>query len=102
MKVKKGTKVRMSPALKTALRGKCGEAGKHLGPMCEGDCWGCSSAHVEEFGDCVGIVEGLVDFNNCKPKDPAYDKRKLGPEVDVRWQPSKLRYGYHPDQLIKA
>lgn len=96
--MKKGTRVRMSEELKRALRGKCGEAGRHLGPFDPGegddpggDCWGCSSPHVEEFGDCVGIVEGLVDFGTSK-----------GPEVNVRWLPSKLRYGYHPDQLVRA
>ena len=44
--------------------------------------------HVEEFGDCVGVVEGPVDCATSQ-----------GPEVDVRWQPSNLRYGYHPDSL---
>lgn len=47
-----------------------------------------SGDHVDEFGDCIGIVEGLVD----------YGKQK-GPEVDVRWHPSKLRYAYHPLDL---
>lgn len=91
MKTKKGMRVMMSPALKAALRGECGKAGKHLGPSCEGDCWGCSSAHVDEFGDCVGLVEGLIDYGTQK-----------GPEVEVLWLPSRLRYGYHPDQLIPA
>jgi len=55
-----------------------------------------SAAHVDEFGDCIGIVEGLLDYNNAgEPRDPA----KIGPEVDVRWQPSALRYGYHPEHL---
>lgn len=41
--------------------------------------------HVDEFGDCIGIVEDQID--------PRY------PEVNVRWQPSKLRYGYDPSGL---
>lgn len=86
--MKKGTRVRMSEDYKRQLRGRCGVAGKHLGPMCEGDCWGCSSAHVEEFGDCVGIVEDLLQ-PNC-------------PEVNVRWLPSKLRYAYDPINLVKV
>lgn len=45
---------------------------------------GCAE-HVDEFGGCVGIVDG-------KP-DPDWE------EVDVRWQPSGLRYAYHPDDL---
>lgn len=69
--MKPGTKVIMSQVLKDKLR-KNG-----------------SSAHVKEFGKCIGIVDGLMDFGN----------GILGPEVDVRWQPSKLRYGYHPDDL---
>jgi hypothetical protein len=55
--------------------------------------------HVREFGRCVGMVLGLLDYNNCKPGDPDYDSSKLGPEVDVRWQPSNLRYGYDPEDL---
>jgi len=44
--------------------------------------------HIEEFGDCVGIVQG-----------PMFLPPSTAPEVDVRWQPSNLRYGYHPDEL---
>lgn len=54
------------------------------------DCLGCSIDHIKEFGDCIGIVIGLVDYGS-----------QQGPEVDVRWQPSNLRYGYHPDLLDK-
>jgi len=43
--------------------------------------------HIKEFGECIGTVEGLVDYGT-----------QLGPEVNVRWQPSGLRYGYDPDQ----
>jgi hypothetical protein len=56
-----------------------------------------SHDHVEEFGDCIGIVIGPTDYNNCKPDDPNYDPAKVGPEVDVRWQPSNLRYAYNPE-----
>jgi hypothetical protein len=71
--MKAGTHVRMSARLKRALRDN-----------------GCGD-HVDEFGDCVGIVEGPVDFGT-----------QQGPEVDVRWQPSGLRYAYHPSQLVRA
>ena len=97
-----GTRVRMSERLKQRYRGKCGEAGRLLGPFDpedDGDCWGCGSAHVEEFGDCVGIVIGLTDNNNCSPDDANYDPSHTGPEVDVRWQPSNLRYAYPPEDL---
>jgi hypothetical protein len=67
--VKPGTIVRMRRSIKLALRRN-----------------GCDQ-HVREFGGCVGIVEG-----------PAYPSG-AGPEVDVRWLPSRLRYGYDPDEL---
>lgn len=47
--------------------------------------------HVEEFSECVGLVEGPVEW-----------KTQMGPEVDVRWQPSNLRYAYHPEELELA
>lgn len=95
--MKPGTRVRMSEGHKLALRGKCGRAGRHVGPFDPGegddpggDCWGCSSAHVDEFGSCVGIVEGHM-------KGPNGEE---WPEVDVRWLPSGLRYGYKPSELV--
>lgn len=106
MTLAKGTIVRMSEGLKAKLRGKCGVAGKHLGPfdgeltpgyviIRDEDCWGCSSAHVAEFEDCDGIVIGPLNYNNPGESDPT----KIGPEVDVRWQPSNLLYGYDPAEL---
>lgn len=77
--MKPGLRVRMGEALKEEFR--------------RNDCAG----HVKEFGECIGIVEGLVDYNN--EGDEPYDPLKRGPEVNVRWQPSGLRYGYHPDFL---
>lgn len=47
-----------------------------------------SHAHVKEFGRCYGYVEGLVDYGN-----------QQGPELNVRWMPSKLRYAYAPEHL---
>ncbi len=93
-----GSVVKMSENLKRKFRGKCGEAGEHLGPFDPGggtledpggDCWGCSTQHVDEFGDCVGIV-GESYF----PNDP--DDKHL----EVKWQPSGLRYGYDPADLV--
>jgi len=34
---------------------------------------------VDEFGHCIGVVEGLVDYGNSS-----------GPEADVRWMPKEL------------
>lgn len=48
-----------------------------------------SREHLKEFGDCTGIVQGLTEYGN-----------QQGPEVDVRWQPSNLRYAYMPDDLV--
>ncbi len=62
MTFERGARVRMTEALKAGLR--------------VNDC----AAHVEEFGDCVGIVDGPADG--------------YGPDLDVRWQPSGLRYAY--------
>lgn len=82
-----GTRVRMSDRLRARLRSPCGEAG-HLGPFDPDDataCWGCSGAHVDEFGGCEGTVIG-----------PAFAD---GPDVDVRWWPSGLLYAYLPEEL---
>lgn len=76
--IKAGQRVTMSRALMDELRA------------------GGSGAHVDEFGGCIGIVEGLLDYN-APGSPPSADK--FGPEVDVRWLPSRLRYGYHPDKL---
>lgn len=63
--------VRMSEALKIAL--------------CQNEC----SDHVAEFGDCVGEVEGPVDWGN----------GHTGPEINVRWKPSGPLYTYDPTWL---
>lgn len=66
-----GTLVKMTQRLRENLR--------------RNDC----SEHVDEFGSCVGIVQGLASWGD----------GSSGPEVDVRWQPSNLRYAYDPDLL---
>jgi len=50
-----------------------------------------SGDHVAEFGERLGIVAGPVDFGG-----------QLGPEVDVRWLPEELRYGYAPERLVRV
>jgi hypothetical protein len=63
-----------------------------LGPFDPDDgyaCWGCSTAHVEEFGDCIGTVLGPAELDGPSPT----------PCVDVRWEPSGLRYAYGLDDL---
>jgi hypothetical protein len=69
--MKKGDIVKMSEFLKQTLKGN-----------------GCEE-HVIEFGNCIGIVEG-----KCYPDNEFAD------EVDVRWQPSGLRYAYFPEELV--
>jgi len=69
-RIAKGTKVRMTQDLKDGLMKN-----------------GCHE-HVEEFGECIGIVQGPVNYGTQK-----------GPEFDVYWQPSNLHYAYHPKYL---
>lgn len=45
--------------------------------------------HVEEFGDCIGIVESWE-----------YPNEEDINIVNVRWKPSELRYAYSTDLLI--
>lgn len=82
--MKPGDRVKMTVALKEGLRANG------------------SGEHVEEFGECVGIIAGLVDYNTCKPGESGYEIEKLGPDWDVRWQPSNLRYGYEEKWLEPA
>jgi hypothetical protein len=102
--LQKGDRVRMADALKAKMRGQCLPE-KHVDPFGayepNGGCLHCSTDHVEEFGGCVGIVEGPMDWNNVPKDDPTYDPEKVGPWVDVRWQPSGLRYAYDPADLEK-
>jgi len=103
--LKKGDRVRMTAALKAKRRGKC-LPGKHVGPFVEDmpneGCLHCSTDHIEEFGECIGIVAGPMDLNNVPVGDPTYDPTHVGPWVDVRWQPSNLRYAYLPDELERV
>ena len=48
-----------------------------------------SIEHVEEFGNCEGIVIGYTDEGH-------------DDYLDVRWKPSNLRYGYPVDGLEKV
>ena len=66
-----GTVVRMSASLRKAFRANG------------------SREHVAEFGGCSGIVVGPAYFGN----------GVYGPEVDVYWIPSLLRYAYDPSEL---
>lgn len=75
-----GTRVRLNAAFKARL----------LASDFRDDFLGFSGrAHVGEFGDCVGVVLGPV----------VYDRGRTFEEVDVRWEPSGLRYGYKPENL---
>lgn len=102
-----GEKVRMTQAYKAKMRGDC-LPGKHLDTSCfdpdmpDEGCMLCSSAHIEEFGNCIGFVAGLVNYNNVPTNHPDFDPNKFGPELNVCWQPSNLRYGYAPEDLEPA
>jgi hypothetical protein len=77
-----GIRVRMTAAFKAANR----EAPLAVRKLLDDDA---QLTNVEEFGDCVGKVDGLVDWGD----GPS------GPEVDVRWEPSNLRYAYATKDL---
>lgn len=98
--MKTGTRVKMSEKLKKAFLRNCVFA--HVGPFVDDECMGCSTDHVKEFGDSIGIVGNLTDHNNCKPDDPHWESKNLGPEIEVRWQPDNLVYHYHPDYLVEV
>jgi hypothetical protein len=59
--------------------------------------------HIREFGRCIGIVEGWMDYNSVPPGHPMYSLEKVGPEVNVRWWPRGslrgLRYMYNVEDL---
>jgi hypothetical protein len=76
-----GTRVRMTRAFRKKMR------------------WSGSRAHIREFGRCIGVSQGLTEHNNVLMRDPGYDFNKLGPEIDVRWEPSNLRYAYAFEDL---
>lgn len=63
-----------------------------------------SPDHVQEFGDSVGVVEGLTDFNNVPPEDPRYNPDLVGPELEVRWiipgYEHGIRFMYNPEDLV--
>jgi hypothetical protein len=49
-----------------------------------------SHDHVREFGRCYGVILGLTDYGN-----------QQGPEWDVRWEPSELKYAYAEEHLVE-
>lgn len=90
--LKPNDKVKMSEAFKERLRNNCKT--HHVGPFDPDDpsqCWGCSSDHVKEFGECIGVVVGYTNWSD----------GVVGPEVDVKWLPDNLKYAYDEDDLVK-
>jgi alkylated DNA repair dioxygenase AlkB len=76
-----GDCVRMTDIFKKKLASEAPSTEKGVGGGYE---------HLKEFGDCVGVIQGPMF------QDPQ------APELDVRWHPSNLRYGYDPSQLELA
>ena len=72
MRFKKGDKVKMSESLKAGL----------IGNSCK--------EHLDEFGECIGIVGGKMFPKLTWQEDDA---------IDVYWQPSNLHYLYSDDDL---
>jgi hypothetical protein len=85
MKFKKGDKVRLTQQAKQEMMSS-------ISNLLDNGL----KEHVEEFGDCIGTVLGPVDFNN---PGEIRDENKVGPEIDVVWFPSRLRYAYDEDNL---
>jgi hypothetical protein len=96
-----GDQVKMNKECVEAFCKDCGLTGNHITEPTDddpiGDCFNCSRAHVLEFMNCIGVVIELTNYNNGAESDP----NKIGPEYDVRWQPSNLRYCYDPKHLEK-
>jgi hypothetical protein len=82
--MKIGARVRMTRKFRRALRGQGYRKPRWM--------YYGARKHVREFGRCEGIVEGLVEWSMNPEVAP-------GPEVNVRWQPSNLRYMYLPEDL---
>lgn len=74
----RGEKVRLTAAAKARMKGTPGLA-----------------RNAAEFGDCVGIIDGLIVYK----EGNVLEAKVEGPEYDVRWQPSGLRYAYAPEDL---
>lgn len=47
-----------------------------------------------------GIIDHIKEFGNCIGKIIGYTFDDTEDYLDVRWEPSKLRYGYHYNELI--
>ncbi len=72
--MKKGDRVRLTAKCKREMTGARGMFDSH--------------EHVDEFGDCVGVVLGPCNRD--------------GTELEVRWEPSGLIYWYEPNMLEPA
>lgn len=86
LKFKIGDLVKMTESFKERMCSPCKDAGKHVGPFDPedpNDCYACSTAHIKEFGDCIGKVIGYPN---------SYD-------VEVRWMPSNLKYMYCKEEI---
>jgi hypothetical protein len=82
--LKRGDLVRMTHQFKSLMsvgQWVDGEDGRHWRPN--------SRAHIKEFGRKIGVVLGLVDWGN----------GNIGPEYDVRWKHTKLKYAYAQEDL---
>lgn len=85
MGLKPGTLVRMTRQTRQILRWRGWSKPRWL-------CVGLQQ-HVREFGRCVGVVEGPIEFTD------ENGETSYGPEVNIRWKPSNLRYAYDPKSL---
>jgi uncharacterized protein (TIGR02452 family) len=74
-----GSYVTLTEEIKAIMRAPCARRGYHFEHGTEEFCIECSTGHVEEFGNSIGKVLSINEFN----------------EAEVNWLPGKLHYQYN-------
>ena len=91
---RKNKKTDKSPTFKRKISDvfwKVGDRVKMSGDLKSSLTFGGSDDHVEEFGECTGVIDSDVE-----------GRGTVSPVIDVRWEPSGLRFGYDPRLLERA
>jgi len=81
--IKVGDYVKMTKKFKRLMTNPCLDRGHHFEFSSEEDCISCSIGHVEEFGNSIGKVLSIDEYNDAK----------------VVWLPTNLKYHYSLDHL---
>ena len=99
MTLRPGTHVRMTKDCMLAMLGDCKDGIHKAAFLLIPDdptslaCCACSIPHLIRYGNCIGILEGKVEYG------PKGNPSKVGPEHYVRWLPSGRRFGYLLSEL---